>query len=180
MKRKRFSLSLFAFALVGSLDFSARAHAQVGTDFTIVADSSQAQFQGRGFGTYPSISDDGTVAFVVDQVGTYRAEPGKAPAMVGGSVTGDPFINKLGEIASRQYVDAFLTSELYKNTPAGQNVSLVRNDGEFRQFGYPVHLSSAGTAVFWARKNPYSPREWGIWTATGDGTTNLVINDRGT
>lgn len=179
MKQRRFSLFFLGSVLLSLLAMSGSVRAQVGTDFTIVADSSQPEFQGRGFGTYPSISDDGTVAFVVDQVGTYRAEPGKTPVMVGGSVTGDPFINKLGEIASRQYVDAFLTTELYKNTPAGQNVALVRNDGEFRQFGTPVHLSSAGTAVFWARKNPYSPREWGIWTATRDGTTNLVVNDRG-
>src|SRR3954466_10501594 len=162
MKTSRFSLPLFGSALLSSLVLCSSLQAQVGTDFTIVADTSQPQFQGRGFGTYPSISDDGTVAFVVDQVGTFRAEPGKTPVIVGGSVTGDAFINKLGEIGSRQYVDAFLTTELYKNTPSGQNVALVRNDGEFRQFGSPVHLSPSGTAVFWARKNPYSPREWGI------------------
>src|ERR1044072_6972032 len=109
MKKSCFSLLLF----VSALALCSSAQAQVGTDFTIVADSSQPQFQGKGFGTYPSIGDDGTVAFVVDQVGTFRAEPGKTPVMVGGSVTGDPFINKLGQIASRQYVDAFLTSELY-------------------------------------------------------------------
>ncbi|MEY2529200.1 MAG: hypothetical protein QOJ05_1290 [Verrucomicrobiota bacterium] len=152
--------------------------AQIASDFTIIADSSQPQFQ-AGFGTYPSISDDGTVAFVVDQVGTYRAAPGQTPVMVGGSVTGDPFINRLGEIASRQYVDAFLTTELYKNPAAGSNVSLVRNDGEFRQFGLPVHLSPAGTAVFWARKNPVSPGHWGIWTATGNGATSLVVDNKG-
>src|SRR4051812_37149765 len=91
--------------LLGFLAFCGSALAQVGTDFKIIADSSQPEFQGRGFGTSPSISDDGTVAFVVDQVGTYRAEPGKTPVMVGGSVTGDPYINKVGEIASRQHVD---------------------------------------------------------------------------
>src|SRR4051812_47808864 len=109
----------------------AALQAQVGTDFTIVVDDTQPGFQ-AGFGAYPSISDDGTVAFVVDQGNTYRAVPGQAPISVGGSVTGDPFINKIGEIASRQYVDQFLTTELYKATPAGQTVSLIRNDGEFR------------------------------------------------
>src|SRR6185369_16555 len=124
MKRLRFSSTL----LIASLALCSTVLAQVGTDFNIVADSSQPQFQGRGFGTYPSISDDGTVAFVVDQVGTFRAEPGKSPVRVGGSVTGDPFINKLGEIGSRQYVDAFNTAELYKATPSGQIVSFARND----------------------------------------------------
>src|SRR5205085_4899296 len=152
--------------------------AQVASDFTVIVDSSQPQFSGGWFGTYPSISDDGTVAFTYEGLGTFRVIPGNAPMRVGGSVTGDPFINKLGEIGSRQQ-DAALTTELYKNTPAGQNVLLVRNDGEFRQFGWPLHLSPAGTAVFWARKNPVSPGHWGIWTATGNGTTTLVADNLG-
>ncbi|HMJ06190.1 MAG TPA: choice-of-anchor tandem repeat NxxGxxAF-containing protein, partial [Chthoniobacterales bacterium] len=152
--------------------------AQVGTNFTIVVDDTQPGFQ-AGFGVYPSISDDGTVAFAVDQGDTFRAAPGQTPASVGGGVTGDPFINKQGEIVSRQHVDAFLTTELYKAPATGPIVPLVRNDGEFRQFGLPIHLSSTGTAVFWARKNPVSPGHWGIWTATGGGVTNLVADNQG-
>ena len=174
--------SLSIFRLIAVLFAASAWHSvqgQMASEFTIVADSSQPQFQGRGFGTYPSISDDGTVAFVVDQVGTYRAEPGKTPVLVGGSVTGDPFINQLGEIASRQYVSADLTTELYKATPTGATVSLVRNDGEFRNFGTPIHLSPNGTAVFWARKNPVSPGHWGIFTATGAGTPTLVVDNKG-
>src|SRR3982750_1179986 len=108
MKRPCFSRYVFALALLGSIGFCGSLLAPVGTDFTIGADGRQPEFQ-AGFGTYPSINDDGTVAFVVDQVGTFRAAPGQEPVMVGGSVTGDPFINKAGEIASRQYVDKFLT-----------------------------------------------------------------------
>src|ERR1044072_9336181 len=175
MKKSCFSLLLF----VSALALCSSAQAQVGTDFTIIADSSQPQFQGRGFGTYPSISDDGTVAFVVDKVGTFRAEPGKTPVRVGGSVTGDPFINKLSEIGSRPYVDTFNTAELYKATPAGQNVPLARNDVEFYSFTTLFHLSPAGTAVFWARKYPISPRNWGLFTSTGDGTTRMVVDDKG-
>jgi hypothetical protein len=153
--------------------------AQVATEFTMVADSTQGQYEGHGFGAYPSINDDGTVAFLVEQMGTYRAENGAAPVLAGGGVTGDPFINKLGEIGSRQYVDAFLTTELYKATRGGQIISLVRNDTDFRSFGTPLHLSSNGTAVFWARKNPVSPGHWGIFTATGDGVPNLIVDNKG-
>jgi probable HAF family extracellular repeat protein len=172
-------LKLSGFYFLLALTFYSPLHAQVASDFTIVADSTQPAFQGHGFGTYPSINDDGTVAFLVDQVGTYRAVNGQAPVRVGGGVTGDPFINKLGEIGSRQYVDANLTTELYKATSSGSIVSLVRNDTTFRSFGTPFHLSPTGTAVFWARLNPVSPGHWGIFTATGDGTTSLVIDNLG-
>ncbi|MEY2510880.1 MAG: large repetitive protein [Verrucomicrobiota bacterium] len=173
-------LKLSGWYFLLALTFCSPLHAQVASNFTIVADSTQPAFQGHGFGTYPSIDDDGTVAFVVDQVGTYRAVNGQVPVLVGGGVTGDPFINKLGEIGSRQYVDANLTTELYKATSSGQIVSLVRNDTTFRSFGTPFHLSPTGTAVFWARLNPVSPGHWGIFTATGDGTTSLVVDNLGT
>jgi probable HAF family extracellular repeat protein len=175
MTSRRFSVlaALLWIALAGAVQ------AQVPAEFSIVADSSQPAFQGRGFGTYPSINDDGTVAFVVDQVGTYRAVEGQASVLIGSSVTGDPFIDRLGEIGSRRYVDANLTTELYKATTSSQIISLVRNDTDFRSFGTPLHLSSNGTAVFWARKNPVSPGHWGIWTATGDGTTNLIADNKG-
>jgi probable HAF family extracellular repeat protein len=176
--------SIFSrFPLLAGLLFSpigwSSVHAQIASDFTIIADSSQPAFQGRGFGVYPSINDSGTVAFVVDQVGTFRAETGNAPVMIGGSVTGDPFIDRLGEIGSRQYVDTSLTTELYKAANDGATVSLVRNDTDFRSFGTPLHLSPTGTAVFYARKNPVSPGHWGIFTATGDGTTSLVVDNKG-
>src|ERR1044072_6011445 len=57
--------------------------AQIGTDFTIVVDDTQPGFQ-AGFGVYPSISDDGTVAFAVDQGDTFRAVPGQTPVCTGG------------------------------------------------------------------------------------------------
>jgi hypothetical protein len=151
--------------------------AQVATEFTIVADDTQPGFE-TGFGTFPSINDDGTVAFVVDQVGTFRADPGSAPVRIGGSITGDPFINRSGEIASRQYVDAIGTSELYKSANNGALTTLVRNDLEFRSFG-SAHLSPTGTAVFYARKNPVSPGHWGIFTTTGDGSQRLVVDNKG-
>lgn len=153
-------------------------HAQVATDFTIIADDTQPAFQ-AGFGVYPSISDDATVAFALDlDGGTYKSQGGNTAVRVGGSVTGDPFINRVGEIASRQHVDAFLTTELYKTTAAGQLVPLVRNDSDFRTFG-GLHLSPTGTAVFYARKNPVSPGHWGIFTATGAGAPALVVDNLG-
>jgi hypothetical protein len=33
--------------------------------------------------------------------------------------------------------------------------------------------------VFYARKNPVSPGHWGIFTATGDGTQQLVVDNKG-
>jgi probable HAF family extracellular repeat protein len=178
MKSSKF-LSFFLFIGLFCPPMASNSiQAQIASDFTIIADSSQPAFQ-NGFGTYPSINDNGTVAFVVDQVGTFRAEPGNAPVMVGGSVTGDPFINRLGEIGSRQYVDANLTTELYKATTDGTIISLVRNDTDFRSFGTPFHLSPTGTAVFYARKNPVSPGHWGIFTSTGDGTVSLVVDNKG-
>lgn len=162
-----------AFAFCGSLQ------AQLATDFTVVAETGDPAYAGHGFGTYPSINDDGTVAFLIEQSGTYRAEAGKAPVLVGGGVTGDPFINRLGEIGSRQYVDIDHTTELYKATSAGTIVPLVRNDTDFRSFGTPLHLSSNGTAVFWARKNPYTPTHWGIFAATGSGAPTVVVDNLG-
>ncbi|HEX8490643.1 MAG TPA: hypothetical protein VF626_06465, partial [Chthoniobacterales bacterium] len=169
---KLFRVLFFVPLAVASLQ------AQVASDFTIVADSTQPEFQGKGFGVWPSINDDGTVAFVVDQVGTFRAVAGSAPVRVGGSITGDPFIDRLGNIASRQYVDATGTSELYKATNSGAILTLVRNDLEFRSFS-TAHLSPTGTAVFYARKNPVSPGHWGIFTTTGDGTQQLVVDNKG-
>lgn len=152
--------------------------AQIATDFTLIADDTQPAFQ-AGFGTYPSISDDGTVAFVVDlNGGTYKSQGGDTATRLGGSVSGDPYINRVGEVASRQYVDAFNTTELYKTTAGGQVIPLVRNDSDFRTFG-SLHLSSTGTAVFYARKNPVSPGHWGIYTATGAGAPSLVVDNLG-
>ena len=152
-------------------------HAQVASDFTIIADSTQPEFQGKGFGVYPSINDDGTVAFVVDQVGTFKAEVGKSPVYVGGGITGNPFINQLGEVGSRRYVQD-INTELYKVTADGTDIPLVRSGTEFRGFG-TLHLSPTGTAVFYATKNPVSPGHWGIFTATGDGTTTMVVDNKG-
>jgi hypothetical protein len=174
MKTSQFLLRFFLLLPIswGTLQ------AQVGTDFTIIADDTQPEFQ-AGFGTYPSISDDGTVAFALDlDGGTYKSQGGNTAVRVGGSVTGDPFINRVGEIASRQHVDAFLTTELYKTTTTGQLVPLIRNDSDFRTFG-GLHLSPTGTAVFYARKNPVSPGHWGIYTATGAGAPSLVVDNLG-
>ena len=168
---KLFRVLFFVPVALGSLQ------AQVASDFTIIADSTQPEFQGKGFGVYPSINDDGTVAFVVDQVGTFKAEPGKSPVYLGQGITGNPFINRLGEVGSRRYVQD-INTELYKVTADGTDIPLVRSGTEFRGFG-TLHLSPTGTAAFYATKNPVSPGHWGIFTANGDGTTRMVVDNKG-
>ena len=176
------SLPVLRFSVVtlalSAAHFSATSvQAQAAYDFTIVVDSTYPGFEGKAFGAHPSINDAGTVSFVVDTVGAFRAEEGKPIVRVGDSITGGAFINKLGEIAARRYVQT-INTELYKTTSDGLDIPLVRSGTEWRGFG-SLHLSPTGTAVFYGTKNPVSPQHYGIYTATGDGTSSLVVDNLG-
>lgn len=178
-REKFFRRGLVLAGLVGATVLSSvtQSRAQAAYDFTIVVDNTFPGFESRGFGAWPTITDDGTVSFVVDMVGAYRAEEGKAIVRVGDSITGGAFINKLGEIVARRDFGA-VNVELYKVTSAGVDVPLAQTGTKFRNFG-TVHLSPNGIAVFPGTENPISPRHYGIYTASGDGTTSLVVDNLG-
>lgn len=177
LSSQRFSCFRALLAVAACLPALRDAGAQGPYEFSLVADSATPQFSGNAFGGYPTINDDGTVAFAVDQVGAFRAEEGKAPVLVGSSSTGGVGINRLGEIIARRYIDAG-GSELYKAAPDGTEKIIVRIDAEFRGFGSP-HLSPTGTAAFYATKYPISPGYRGIFTSNGDGTTQMLVDNLG-
>ena len=169
----------FALALLLPLAGS-HALAQAPYEFSIVADSTRADFP--SFGTFPTINDSGTVAFMVESagapVGAFRTDDGMAPRLAGEATNGYVFINRLGEVSARRWVGSEV--QLYKVGAAGQAAVLAQTGAEYYSFFSPsAHLSPTGTAVFSARKNPYVPTQRGIYAATGDGTTSLVVDNLG-
>ncbi len=155
------------------------------TDFTIVIDSTSPGY--RGFGAFPSINDNGAVAFSAEPTpgvaNTYKLEPGGAPLFIAEASTGGPSINNLGEAASRRLVETGAgVAQFYKGTGNG-TLSIIAQtgsaDGTFRLFNGFIHLADTGTAVFAAELNPLNPRRRGIYTGNGNGTTQLVVDNTG-
>lgn len=153
------------------------------TDFTVVIDSTSSGY--RGFGAFPTINDDGAVAFSAEPTpgvaNTYKIEPGAAPLFIAEASTGAPSINNLGEAASRRLLNSGI-AQFYKGTGNGMLSIIAQTggaDGTFRIFTGYVYLADTGVAVFSAELNPINPRRRGIYTGNGNGSTQVVVDNTG-
>ena len=151
-----------------------------GKNFTNIIDSTTPGF--TAFGAWPSINDNGAVAFYAENNGSgaiYRANPNASPILISPGGNGAPSINNAGEVLSTRYIEG-AALEIYKTTDGQTFQQVARTGLDYRSFPGLPFLSENGRGVFYANRNPVSPTRRGIYTGDGTGSTNLVTDNAGT